>query len=84
MTNGPLTYAELASIIATSAGGTVDATTLESVPSTFEELGIDSLGVLGVIAELRHRYGPFEASPATCKTPSDLMAAVNGPLSDGD
>lgn len=82
--NGPVTYEELASLMKNRAGTTVDAAELERQPeSSFEEFGLDSLGLLGIISELEKRYGVWIDGPESCKTPSALMTLVNDQLSSG-
>jgi minimal PKS acyl carrier protein len=78
-----LTFGELASLMKTSAGITVDAEELESRPdSPFADFGLDSLGLLGIAEKLEHRYGqPVEAE--TCKTPAELLDLVNSALTAG-
>ena len=50
---GPVTFEELAALMKGRAGLTVDAREMESNPAiTFEELNLDSLGLLGIVAEL--------------------------------
>ncbi|MFE9246637.1 acyl carrier protein [Nocardiopsis sp. NPDC006938] len=71
-----VTLEELVELISTSAGVRTDAETAADL--TFDELGVDSLGVLGVVAEIERRVGrrlgpEAELSPS----PSALIALVN-------
>ncbi|MCQ4041244.1 acyl carrier protein [Streptantibioticus rubrisoli] len=78
-----LTFDELASLMKSSAGVTVDAGELESHPDApFAEFGLDSLGLLGIAEKLEHRFGqPVEAE--TCKTPAELLDLVNSARTTG-
>ena len=77
-----LTHAELASLIRTRAGITVDALDMESRPdATFEEYGIDSLGLLGIVGELENRHATRITSGAELsKTPAEFIDIVNASL----
>jgi minimal PKS acyl carrier protein len=83
--NGRVTYEELASLMKSRAGTPVEAEELASRPeSTFEEFGLDSLGLLGVIAELENRYGcSIDGEPESHKSPGALLALVNDRVSTG-
>jgi minimal PKS acyl carrier protein len=74
-----LTYEELAALMKSSAGVTVDPRTLEASPDTpFSEHGLDSLGMLGIIAEIENRHGTSVSGDADgCTTPRAFLAAVN-------
>ncbi|GDY29706.1 acyl carrier protein [Gandjariella thermophila] len=76
---------ELAEVITTVAGVTVTARSLTDPPTrTFADLGLDSLALLGVVAELSRRYGiPSRAEALECRTPRDLMAFVNDEIRSG-
>ena len=83
--NGPVTFEELASLMKGRAGLSVDPEELENRhDSLFEEFGLDSLGLLGIVAELENRYGqPIGNEAETCKTPSDFLDLVNAQLKQG-
>jgi len=83
--DGPVTFEELASLMKGRAGLTVEPAELESRRgSTFEEFDLDSLGLLGIIAELGNRYGRTLSEEAeACKTPNDLLNVVNAELTQG-
>jgi minimal PKS acyl carrier protein len=77
-----LTYAELASLMKSCAGLTVDPALMESRPDTpFSEHGLDSLGLLGIVAELENRHSmPITGDAETAKTPADFLDRVNASL----
>ncbi|MEV0587117.1 acyl carrier protein [Nonomuraea sp. NPDC050310] len=78
MTELTLTYEELAEIMSKSAGVTVPAETLESPTVRFEDLEVDSLGLLSIVAELERRYRlTLGAEAESSQTPGELLAAVN-------
>jgi minimal PKS acyl carrier protein len=73
-----LTCEELAEIVTRSTGVTVEPAALESAAVRFEDIDVDSLGVLSIVAELEKRHqrdlGPdAEAS----QTPRELLDLVN-------
>jgi minimal PKS acyl carrier protein len=77
-----LTYADLASLMKSCAGLTIDPHLLESKPDKpFAEFGLDSLGLLGMVAELENRYAtPITGDAETAKTPADFIDRVNSSL----
>ncbi|MCX4744159.1 acyl carrier protein [Kitasatospora sp. NBC_01287] len=83
--NGPVTFDELALLMKARAGLTVDPDQLEGAPDTpFEQFGLDSLGLLGIVSELENRYGrSIGNEPESCKTPADFLTLVNDQLSIG-
>ncbi|MGF1432047.1 acyl carrier protein [Kitasatospora sp. LaBMicrA B282] len=82
---GPVTFDDLADLMKRRAGLTVDPRDLESRPDTpFDQFGLDSLGLLGIVGELENRYGrAIGNEPEQCKTPGDFLALVNSQLTDG-
>lgn len=78
MSEGPFTYAELAAMIRQCAGVTVAPETMSAQPElTFAELGVESLGVLGVVAAVENRYGVrLGADGEQCERPEQLRALV--------
>ncbi|MDH6124958.1 acyl carrier protein [Kitasatospora sp. GP82] len=79
-----LTHAELAALIKGKAGITVDPLELERPGVTFEEFGVDSLGLLGVVGELENRHGLQITSGAEMsKTPAEFLQAVNTSVKAG-
>ncbi|WP_374772333.1 acyl carrier protein [Streptomyces sp. NBC_01310] len=79
-----LTLEELAVLMKT-AGITVDPVDMARRPdSAFDEYGLDSLGLLGIVGELENRRGralPPEAD--RCKTPGEFLDLVNNSLMTG-
>ncbi|MGG7575347.1 acyl carrier protein [Streptomyces sirii] len=74
-----LTLDELASLMKSAAGLTVDPKDLANrADLTFAEFGLDSLGLLGIVGELENRHGrPMPTDAERCKTPRDFLALVN-------
>jgi minimal PKS acyl carrier protein len=81
----PLTIQELAALMKKSAGVTVDPDAMASRPeSRFDEYGLDSLGLLGIVGELENRHGrPLPADADRCKTPREFLDLVNNTLMTG-
>ncbi|MCX4967658.1 acyl carrier protein [Streptomyces sp. NBC_00654] len=80
-----LTYEELATLMKNGAGVSVDPLEMESRPaSAFDEFGLDSLGLLGIVAVLENRYGvPLPADADKCKSPREFLDLVNSSLVTG-
>ncbi|MFJ3217781.1 acyl carrier protein [Kitasatospora sp. NPDC086801] len=77
-----LSYPELAALIQARAGVTVDPLHLERPGAQFDEFGVDSLGLLGVVGELENRHGLKVTSGAeSAKTPAEFLELVNTSLS---
>jgi aromatase len=72
------TRGELSEIVKTVAGVEIDAKQIEQDPhATFEDLGVDSLGLLGVFAVVEQRYQvQIHADIEDCRTFADLEAIV--------
>ncbi len=85
MSDGPLTFDELASIITERAGIPVDGEELASDPAqSFADLNVDSLGLLGIVAELERRYGiPLGPEAEQCASPHELLNFVNAQITSG-
>ncbi|MEU9861233.1 phosphopantetheine-binding protein [Streptomyces sp. NPDC047971] len=80
-----LTFDELASLMKQAAGVTVAPKDLEKAPDApFSTLGLDSLGLLGIVGELENRYGVSLPTDAErCKTPAEFVGLVNSTLKTG-
>ncbi|MFB7861120.1 MULTISPECIES: acyl carrier protein [unclassified Streptomyces] len=80
-----LTFDELAALMKQSAGVTVDPQQLAQSPeSLFGSLGVDSLGLLGIVGELENRYSVSLPNDAErCKTPAEFVVLVNDVLKAG-
>ncbi|GLF97871.1 acyl carrier protein [Streptomyces yaizuensis] len=78
----PVTPEELAGLMRQNAGIQVEPTDLADRPDTsFEEYGLDSLGLLGIVAALENRHGitmPQDAEK--CPTPRAFLDLVNTSL----
>jgi aromatase len=72
------TRAELSETVKTVAGVEIDAGQLQQNPQvTLEELGVDSLGLLGVFSAIERQYGiEIHADIDDCKTFADLEAII--------
>ncbi|HTS96189.1 MAG TPA: acyl carrier protein [Streptosporangiaceae bacterium] len=72
------TRAELSEMMKTVAGVEIDPGELQQEPQvTFEELGVDSLGLLGVLAAIERQYGiEIHADIDDCRTLADLEAII--------
>ncbi|MER5746421.1 acyl carrier protein [Streptomyces sp. NPDC059913] len=80
-----LTYTELAALMKKGAGVTVDPRDMEQRPgSAFDEYGLDSLGLLGIVGVLENRHGrALPADADRCKTPQEFLDLVNNSLMTG-
>ncbi|MFH8799231.1 acyl carrier protein [Streptomyces sp. NPDC017936] len=80
-----ITVEELADLMKKAAGITVAPEQLRQQPGTgFDALGIDSLGLLGIVGELENRYGaPMPPDAERCKTPQQFLDLVNSALPAG-
>jgi minimal PKS acyl carrier protein len=80
-----LTIEELAALMKKGAGLTVDPVDLANRPQArFDEFGLDSLGLLGIVGELENRHGrPLPPDADRCKTPQEFVDLVNNTLMTG-
>ena len=80
-----ITVEELAGLMKKAAGVTVAPQDLEQqYDSGFDALGIDSLGLLGIVGELENRHGtPMPPDAERCKTPRQFLDLVNSTLMAG-
>jgi minimal PKS acyl carrier protein len=82
--NDRLTIEDLAALMKKGAGLTVDPVELAGRPDArFDEFGLDSLGLLGIVGELENRHGPLPADADRCKTPQEFLDLVNDTLMTG-
>ncbi|MEU8434826.1 acyl carrier protein [Streptomyces sp. NPDC029216] len=79
-----LTMEELATLMK-GAGITVDPAEMASRPdSRFDDYGLDSLGLLGIVGELENRRGrPLPTDADRCKSPHEFVDLVNNSLMTG-
>ncbi|MGV9250638.1 acyl carrier protein [Streptomyces sp. NPDC003697] len=80
-----ITVEELSELMKTAAGITVSPQQLQDRPDTgFDDIGIDSLGLLGIVGELENRHGtPMPPDAERCKTPRQFLDLVNSTLMAG-
>ncbi|MFF1957512.1 acyl carrier protein [Streptomyces sp. NPDC058220] len=80
-----LTFEELATLMKKSAGLTVDPNEMERRPEArFDDFGLDSLGLLGIVGELENRHGlPLPPDADQCKSPHEFLDLVNNALLTG-
>lgn len=77
---------ELVALIKKCAGVTVDPEAITRQPDpTFLELGVDSLGVLGLTAALENRYGiRLSAEAEQCESPQQLRTLIGAAIAKED
>ncbi|MFE9606342.1 acyl carrier protein [Streptomyces hokutonensis] len=80
-----ITVDELSELMKKAAGVTVSPEDLEQrYDSGFDALGVDSLGLLGIVGELENRHGvPMPVDAERCKTPRQFLDLVNSALTTG-
>ena len=80
-----LTFEELAALMKSGAGITVDPKVLEArTEATFADYGLDSLGLLGIVGELENRSGsPMPPDAEQSKTPHEFVGLINSVLTAG-
>jgi minimal PKS acyl carrier protein len=80
-----VTFVELSTLMKKAAGITVDPKELEQASdSPFGILGLDSLGLLGIVGELENRYSqPLPPDAERCKTPREFLDLINRTLNAG-
>ncbi|GAA4878743.1 acyl carrier protein [Kitasatospora sp. NPDC048365] len=73
-----ITHDDLATLIKTRAGVTVTPEELADPGCMFLDLGVDSLGVLGVLADLENRYGvSIDSSDLLGRPVAEFLQTVN-------
>ncbi|KFG02016.1 acyl carrier protein [Streptomyces europaeiscabiei] len=80
-----ITVEELSELMKKAAGVTVTPEELEQrLESGFDVIGIDSLGLLGIVGELENRYGtPMPPDAEKSRSPRQFLEQVNGALLAG-
>jgi len=79
-----ITVEELAELMKKSAGVTVAPEELRGRDPGFDILGVDSLGLLGIVGELENRYGtPMPTDAERSKSPRQFLDLVNSALMTG-
>ncbi|MGJ5805389.1 acyl carrier protein [Streptomyces europaeiscabiei] len=80
-----ITVEELSELMKKAAGVTVTPEELKQrIESGFDLIGIDSLGLLGIVGELENRYGtPMPPDAEKSRSPRQFLEQVNGALLAG-
>ncbi|MGW0880973.1 acyl carrier protein [Streptomyces sp. NPDC002671] len=80
-----ITVEELSELMKKAAGVTVPPDELqERCDAGFDAIGVDSLGLLGIVGELENRHGaPMPPDAERCKTPRQFLDLVNSALPAG-
>ncbi|MDK1348158.1 acyl carrier protein [Streptomyces sp. 378] len=79
-----ITVEELAELMKKCAGAPVTPEELRRDGADFESMGVDSLGLLGIVGELENRYGtPMPTDAERSKTPRQFLDLVNSALMAG-
>ncbi|MFD4573965.1 acyl carrier protein [Streptomyces sp. NPDC058417] len=80
-----ITVEELSELMRKSVGVTVAPADLERDPGVaFETLGVDSLGLLGIVGELENRYDtPMPPDAERSRSPREFLDLVNSALLAG-
>ncbi|MEU1040727.1 acyl carrier protein [Streptomyces sp. NPDC005551] len=79
-----ITVEELAELMKKCAGATVAPEELDRDGALFEQMGVDSLGLLGIVGELENRYdAPMPNDAERSKTPRQFLDLVNSALMTG-
>ncbi|HSA49804.1 MAG TPA: acyl carrier protein [Yinghuangia sp.] len=83
--NAPFGYEELSALMKATAGVAVDPLEMAANPeSGFADFGLDSLGLMAVVAEIEHNYGtPLGPDAENRKTPREFVDLVNSQLTSG-
>ncbi|MFI8188604.1 acyl carrier protein [Streptomyces sp. NPDC085946] len=77
-----VTFEDLSALMKRTAGVHVDPADLRARSAEgFDGFGLDSLGLLGIVAELEKRHGlALPEQVERCKTPAEFLAQVNNAL----
>ncbi|EMF52859.1 MULTISPECIES: acyl carrier protein [Streptomyces] len=80
-----ITVEELSELMKKAAGVTVTPEELQRrMESGFDVIGIDSLGLLGIVGELENRYGtPMPPDAEKSRSPKQFLDQVNTALMAG-
>lgn len=80
-----ITVEELAALMKKAAGVTVSPQQLQEKPDTgFDVLGVDSLGLLGIVGELENSHGmALPPDAERCRTPRAFLDLVNSTVVAG-
>lgn len=76
--NADLSPAELAALISRCTGVTVTAQQVTDPQHTFDDLGVDSLGLMGVLGELQRNHGmPRDVDMQPDRSPHELLSLLS-------
>ncbi|MFE7592931.1 acyl carrier protein [Kitasatospora sp. NPDC057512] len=79
-----ISYEELATLVRARAGVEVTAEQLAEPGRMFLDLGVDSLGVLGVLADLENRYGvSVDGAELLGRPVAEFLKDVNAQVASG-
>lgn len=79
-----ITVEELSELMKKCTGVTVAPEELRGAEAAFDHLGVDSLGLLGIVGELENRYGtPMPPDAERSKSPRQFLDLVNSALLTG-
>ncbi|MCX4997368.1 acyl carrier protein [Streptomyces longwoodensis] len=80
-----VTLEDLAALMKRTAGVSVDPDQFaRQADAGFDTFGLDSLGLLGIVAELEKRYGlSMPPDAERCKSPAEFLALINSALTTG-
>ncbi|QKW23485.1 acyl carrier protein [Kitasatospora sp. NA04385] len=79
-----ITYEELATLIKTRAGVAVTVDELADPGRMFLDLGVDSLGVLGVLSDVENRYGvSIDSADLLGRPVAEFLQTVNSSVKAG-
>ncbi len=83
--NEPFGYEDLSSLMKATAGIAADPLEMEADPdATFSDFGLDSLGLMAIVAEIEHTYRtPLGPDAENRKTPREFLELVNSQLTSG-
>ncbi|MFJ6671908.1 acyl carrier protein [Actinosynnema sp. NPDC091369] len=70
---------DLAALISRCTGVTVTGEQVTDSARTFDDLGVDSLGLMGVVAELQRNHGmPRDVELEPSQSPRELLTLLAG------
>ena len=70
---------DLAALISRCTGVTVTGDQVTDASHSFDDLGVDSLGLMGVVAELQRKHGmPRDVELEPNQSPRELLSLLAG------
>jgi minimal PKS acyl carrier protein len=77
--DAPLSPQDLAALISRCTGVTVTGDQVVDAGLSFDDLGVDSLGLMGVLAELQRNHGaPRDVDMDPRQSPRELLTLLTG------